>query len=156
MYSSKLSVGIHILCMVSLGVCPVTSDEIAGSIGTNPALVRRLMGKLKAARILRVQTGLGATGLAKPPEEISLLEVFRAVEPRRILFDIHGGTDIDCPVGAHIGGILGQLYDGMQKELEERLDQVKLSDLLTQFPQARSGQDTKTPPRAHKQGPGEA
>ncbi len=143
MYSSKLSVSLHILCMVALENCPVTSDSLAGSIGTNPALVRRLMSRLKAAGILNVQTGLGATGLAKPPEKISLLEVFRAVEPHRNLFDIHTRINVDCPVGAHIGGILGRLYGGMQEEMEARLDRVKLSDLLAQFPQGQKGRTAK-------------
>lgn len=151
MYSSKLSVSIHILCMVARGTCPVTSDRIAGSIGTNPVLVRRLMSKLKAAGILNVQTRLGATSLAQSPEKISLLEVFRAVEPHRSLFDIHTGVNMDCPVGAHIGGILRQLYGGMQKGLEGRLDQVRLSDLLLQFPPMRDEQDAKVPPPIQKQ-----
>ena len=146
MYSSKLSVSIHILCLVALGPCPVTSGDIAGSIGTNPSLVRRLMSRLKAAHLLNAQTRLGATGLAKPAEQISLLEVFRAVEPQQSLFDIHAGTNLNCPVGAHINGILTRLYGGIQQEMEAKLGAVKLSGLLRQFPQ--SGGDAKTPSSA--------
>lgn len=134
MYSSKLSVSIHILCMVAREDCPITSDYIAGSIGTNPVLVRRLMGRLKRARLLRTQPRLGATGLEKPPEQIPLLEIFRAVEPKQTLFDVHTGTNINCPVGAHIGSILTQFYHGMQEEMEDHLNRVTLSDLLKQFP----------------------
>lgn len=134
MYSSKLSVGIHILCVVALGPCPVTSERIAGSIGTNPALVRRMMSRLQQAGLLRTRTGRGAMGLAEPAETISLLAVFRAVEPQQSLFDVHTGANPACPVGAGIGRILTRLYDGMQTELEARLDRVKLSDLLGQFP----------------------
>lgn len=134
MYSSKLSVSIHILCMVALNPCPVTSQSLAQSIGTNSVLVRRLMGRLKKAHLIFAQAGLGATGLAKKPEEISLLEVFRAVETRRQLFDLHAGVNVHCPVGANIGRILTKVYDGIQTEMEARLDAVHLSDLLGQFP----------------------
>lgn len=146
MYSSKLSVGIHILCLVAREPCPITSDYIAGSIGTNPALVRRLMSKLKSARLLNTQTKLGATGLAKPAEQISLLEVFRAVEPQRSLFDIHTGTNPNCPVGAHINGILTRLYGEIQNEMEARLGRVKLSALLQQFPEKQQKKDKNADP----------
>lgn len=136
MYSSKLSVSVHILCVVALGSLPVTSEKIAGSIGTNPALVRRLMGRLKAANLVEARTKLGATGLAKPAEQISLLDVFRAAEPQQALFDLHTGTNPECPVGANICRILTQFYTGAQRELEAALERVKLSDILRELPPA--------------------
>lgn len=145
MYSSKLSVSIHILCVVAANPCPVTSEFIAGSIGTNPALVRRLMSRLKAARLLCAQTKLGATGLAKPPETITLLEVFRAAEPQRQLFDLHDGTNPHCPVGANINRILTGVYGEIQNGMEERLAKVTLADLLGQFPFESSGQAPAEP-----------
>lgn len=146
MYSSKLAVSIHILCVVALNPAPVTSDFIAGSIGTNPALVRRLMSRLKAARLLRTQTKVGATGLAKPPEAISLLDVFRAVEPQRQLFDLHTGTNPNCPVGANINRILGEVYGKLQNGMEERLSAVRLADLLGRFPAESGGQAREASP----------
>ncbi len=48
MYSTKLSVSIHIMSVIVLMEGqPVTSEYIASSINTNPALVRRLMSRLK-------------------------------------------------------------------------------------------------------------
>ena len=141
MYSSKLSVSIHILCLVALAAHPITSDYIAGSIGTNPVLVRRLMGQLKRAGLLNTQTKLGATGLTKPPEKITLLEIFRAAEPQQRLFDIHAGTNMNCPVGANINKILTQLYGGIQQQMETQLEKVRLSDLLIKFSQPQSGEN---------------
>lgn len=133
MYSSKLSVSIHILCVIALGPLPVTSDYIAGSIGTNPALVRRLMAKLKGAGLIYTQTKLGATGLAKPPEEISLFQVFQATEPQQNLFDIHSGTNADCPIGANIGVVLNRLYHQVQTKMEDALKQQTIADILKQI-----------------------
>ena len=131
MYSTKLSVSIHILCMIALKPdCPITSDRMAGSIQTNPALVRRLMSKLKKANLIETQTKLGATGLAKPSSDISLREVFRAVEPEHRLFDIHAGTNMKCPVGANIGKTLTQIYDKVQVDFEDQLGNISLFDVL--------------------------
>ena len=131
MYSTKLSVSVHILCMIALNPdCPITSDRMASSIQTNPALVRRLMSKLKKANLIQVQTKLGATGLVKPSSEISLCEVFRAVEPEQRLFDIHAGTNMKCPVGANIGKTLTQIYDKVQVDFEDQLGNISLFDVL--------------------------
>lgn len=131
MYSTKVSVSIHILCMIALNPdCPITSDRMAGSIQTNPALVRRLMSQLKKANLIKTQTKLGATGLAKPSSDISLREVFRAVEPEQRLFDIHTGTNMKCPVGANIGKVLTQIYDQVQTNFEDQLGNIFLSDIL--------------------------
>ncbi len=131
MYSSKLSVSIHILCMLSLtDGKPITSDWIAGSIGTNPALVRRLMVRLKKAGLIQVQTKLGAIGLKKNVNEISLLEIFQAVEEKQRIFDTHTNPNENCYVGANIIRSLTEVYDKLQYNFEKQLNEVYLSDIV--------------------------
>ena len=134
MYSTKLSVSIHLLCLVARSRRPVTSDVIAASIGTNPALVRRLMARLKAAGLLRTRPRVGAVGLGRPAVDITLLDIFNAVEPNRALFDIHGGGSAQCPVGAHIGEILAHLFGNLQRQMETGLAAATLADLLGALP----------------------
>ncbi|NJP41773.1 NAD(P)H-binding protein [Oscillospiraceae bacterium HV4-5-C5C] len=134
MYSSKLSVSLHILSLVALEPCPITSEYIASSIGTNPALVRRLMSSLKQAGLLRTQTRLGAQGLGRTPEAIRLLDVFQAVEPVTPLFDQHLATNPKCPVGAGINQILTSLYSDLQQDLRHSLARVTLQDVIQRFP----------------------
>ena len=134
MYSSKLSVSIHILSVIALmEVEPITSDYIASSINTNPALVRRLMSRLKKAQLITTSTKLGVTGLARKAEDISLLDVFLAVEDQRDLFSIHGNTNLNCPVGAKIEGTLKNLYDNIQAATEEKLSAISLADITKEF-----------------------
>jgi DNA-binding IscR family transcriptional regulator len=134
MYSTKLSVSIHILSVIALmEVEPITSDYIASSINTNPALVRRLMSRLKKAKLITTSTKLGVTGLARKSEDISLLDVFLAVEDQRDLFSIHGNTNLNCPVGAKIEGTLKNLYDNIQTATEEKLSAITLADITKEF-----------------------
>jgi Rrf2 family protein len=59
----------------------MTSDQIAGSVNTNPVFIRRILGRLHKARLVNVQHGTGAGWtLARPSEKISLREVYNAVE----------------------------------------------------------------------------
>ncbi len=134
MYSSKLSVSIHILSVIALmEQQTITSEYIASSINTNPVLVRRLMSRLKNAKLIKTSTKLGVTGLARKAEDISLLDVFLAVEDHRDLFAIHSDTNLKCPVGAKIEGTLKHLYDNIQTATEEKLSSITLADIIKEF-----------------------
>lgn len=131
MYSTKYAVSIHILSLIaSKKEKSITSDYIAESVNTNPALVRRLMSDLKKAGLIRTQTKIGVTGLLKAPEEISLLEILKAVEERQELFAIHSDTDKTCPVGARIGCVLEHINGKVQSRFEEELESLHLSNIL--------------------------
>lgn len=131
MYSTKYSVSVHILSMIALKKeKAITSEYIAHSVNTNPALVRRLMSTLKRAGLIESQTRIGVIGLAKSPDKISLLEIFKAVEKDQRLFAIHTDTNDKCPVGARIGTILEHISTGVQYNFEQKLDSILLSDIL--------------------------
>lgn len=134
MYSTKLSVSIHILSVIALMEEPtITSDYIASSINTNPALVRRLMSRLKKAKLIKTSTKLGVTGLARKAEDISVLDVFLAVEEHSDLFSIHSNTNLNCPIGAKIEGTLKNLFENIQKATEEKLSAITLADITKEF-----------------------
>lgn len=131
MYSTKYAVSIHILSLIATKKeKSITSDYIAESVNTNPALVRRLMIGLKKAGLIQTQTKIGVTGLMKAPEEISLLEIFKAVEERQDLFAIHSDTNTTCPVGAKIGCVLENINGNIQSKFEEELENLHLSNIL--------------------------
>lgn len=131
MYSTKFAVGIHILSLIALKQEDgITSDYIAGSVNTNPALVRRLMSDLKKSGLIQTKTKIGVTGLMKTPEEITLLEIFKAVENRQDLFAIHSDTNSECPVGARIGCVLEGINRKIQYSFQEELETMHLSDIL--------------------------
>lgn len=131
MYSTKYAVSIHILSLIaSKKGESITSDEIAKSVNTNPALVRRLMSDLKKSGLIQTQTKIGITGLMKTPEDISLLEIFKAVETRQDLFAIHSDTNTKCPIGAKIGCVLEHMNGKIQSSFEEELGDLHLSNIL--------------------------
>lgn len=80
-YSVKLSHAVHILVFIytSEGE-PVSSDKIAESIHTNPGCVRQIMSALRKVELIKSVVGHPKPELAKRPEDISLLDVYKAVE----------------------------------------------------------------------------
>ena len=82
--NQRLTVAAHILGMIAFlqdrEGRPVTSDELAESVGTNPAVVRRILADLGRAGLTRSKRGPGGgTSLARAPEAIDLRQVWEAI-----------------------------------------------------------------------------
>lgn len=130
MLSSKLSVGIHILTIFGLKPGePLTSEFIACSVNTNPVVIRRLLGSLRAAGIVESRTGVGGGwSLLVDPERITLLDIFRAVEPHNEIFALHHGEpNPECPCGLHIQGVLSEVYEKVQDGMARQLADVTVA-----------------------------
>jgi Rrf2 family protein len=131
--NSRFTVAIHILTLLAheAGVGPLTSEFIAGSVNTNPVVIRRLLAMLRDARLVRSQGGPGGGWeLTLPPKAITLRDVFRAVQ-RDELFPLHASTpNPQCPVGSKIQAALGTHYDDARLALERELERTSVADLV--------------------------
>lgn len=133
--SSRFSIAVHILSLVSLSSLPSTSDFIASSVNTNPVIIRRIIGQLKNAGLVYVKAGTGGTYLLKELDEISLLDVYKAVEvaEKGDLFNFHEHPNPVCPVGANIESVLRKNMMEAQSAMEQQLAQVTLKQLVTEL-----------------------
>ncbi|PXW27130.1 Rrf2 family protein [Paraburkholderia caballeronis] len=101
---------------------PLSSDVIAGSVNTNPALIRRLLSMLADAGLTTSQLGAGGGALlAREPAAITLLDVYRAVDDAR-LFALHREEpNPACMVGRNIQSVLRGVIDDAQQAMEASL-----------------------------------
>lgn len=130
--SSRFTVAIHMFaCIDTFSEQKMTSDFMAASIGTNPVIIRKLLQQLKAAGLIEVLRGTGGVTIKKPLEEISFLDIYRAVEcaPDEELFHFHENPNPNCPVGKNIHQVLDQRLLQVQKAMEEKLAQMNLADV---------------------------
>lgn len=130
--SSKFTMAIHLFaCIDFFSETKLTSDFLAASIGTNPVVVRKLLQQLKQAGLLEVSRGTGGISLKKAFSEISLLDVYNAVEENssKDLFKIHENPNSNCPVGRNIQTALKRPLEQAQKAMEAELAGVKLSSV---------------------------
>ena len=130
MLSSKLSVGIHILTIFALKSDePLTSEFIACSVNTNPVVIRRLLGSLRAAGIVESKAGVGGGwSLLVDPERITLLDILRAVEPQDEIFALpRAEPNPECPCGQHIQSVLTEVYDRVQDGMTRQLAGVTIA-----------------------------
>lgn len=110
----------------------LTSDRMAGSVNTNPVVIRRILGQLKKAGLVEVRAAAGGTYLARPAAAITLLDVYHAVEVvEGNLFSIHDKPNIKCPVGRNIQAALDETLSRAQAALEQQLAGVSVAQLVT-------------------------
>ncbi|GAA0134723.1 Rrf2 family transcriptional regulator [Paenibacillus sp. YSY-4.3] len=131
--SSRFSVGIHILALIEINKDGVsTSEYLAGSVNTNPALIRKIMGMLKKADLVKVRPGIAGAELAKNLSDITLLDVYRAVNvvQEKELFSTHENPNPDCPVGRNIQKTIEPLLTIAQTALEKALGNVTIEDVV--------------------------
>lgn len=133
--STRFSIAVHILLLIALSSQDCTGDFIAGSVSTNPVIIRRIMGMLKKAGLVEVRPGVGGATLLKDPDQVTLLEIYRAVEAidDDRLFAFHEDPNPQCPVGRNIESVLRQEMMEAQRAMEQRLAQVSLSQLAAKF-----------------------
>lgn len=133
--SSRFAVGVHILTMLAQSPGkPLTSEWIAGSASTNPAVVRKLLTMLAKAGLTTSQLGLGGGALlARAPEAITLLDVYRAVD-EGALFSLHNEQpNPACPVGRNIQTALLGSMTRAQRALESELASQTIADISTEI-----------------------
>lgn len=131
--STRFSMAVHTLLVIGYFAPEqrATSTFIAKSVNANPVVIRRVLGQLKDAGLVEVEMGLGGATLACDAEQITLLDVYRAVESsEEHLFNFHEDPNPACPVGRNIHAALDGELDAAQAALENRLAQTALADLL--------------------------
>lgn len=131
--SSRFSVGIHILALIDLNKEGVSSSEfIASSVNTNPAVIRKLIGMLKKAGLVEVHPGIAGAKLAKERSGITLYDVYKAVNvvQENELFSVHDNPNPECPVGRNIQNTIEPLFAAAQLAMEKVLSSVTLEDIV--------------------------
>ena len=132
--SGRFTIAIHIFSCIDTfgGEHKITSEFLASSIQVNPVIIRKLLGQLKDAGLITVRRGSGGASLAKPASEISLLDVFNAVESldNGKLFHFHENPNPDCPVGRSIHPVLDGRLDQIQSAMEREMQGITLADVF--------------------------
>lgn len=109
----------------------VTSALLAGSINTNPVIVRRLLLALQRAKLVETCKGAGSgSRLSRSPGRINLAEVYRAVEDVEPFATPSRKPNTACPVGHCIRETLDKVFASAQDALERDLEKTTLAGLI--------------------------
>ena len=132
--TSKFTAAVHILTCVDIfgGQMRVTSDFLSGSTGVNAVIVRNVLGQLRNAGIVETRQGSGGAHLAKALDEITLYDIYKAVDcvDDEGLFHFHENPNADCPVGRNIHKAMDDRLQTAQAALENELKSTTLAQVV--------------------------
>ena len=130
--NTQFSIAVHL--MIALGFDkgqPATSGYLATSINTSPSFVRRILAKLSKANLVSTTTGKsGSCVLAKSAEDISLLEIYKAVDAPPT-FAIHDyPVQSHCFVSSNIEAVMKRVLERAQNSFEGSLAEATLAEVI--------------------------
>lgn len=132
--SSRFTIAVHVLICIGTfrNDYKVTSDFLASSVNVNPVVIRRILQQLKRAGLITVKRGSGGADIARPLEDVTLLDVYNAVEcvEDGTLFHFHENPSTKCPVGRNIHAVLDKRLDAIQQAMEKEMQAVTIRDIM--------------------------
>ena len=133
--NSQFAVAIHIL---SLLACypgePLTSETIAGSVTTNPVVIRRILGSLRRAGLVTSQPGNGGGWkLTKEPGTISLRDAYTALQSGSCFARAPKPPNEKCLVGCSLQQILQDVFEETEAAMTAHLASLTIGDIVARL-----------------------
>lgn len=132
---TRLSDVLHVLLHMAQADSPLTSEVLARSMGTNPAVFRRTMAGLREAGVVRSEKGPGGGWqLARPLSQITLLAVYEALD-RPSLFAIGNRSErTNCLVEKKVNTVMAETMAEARALLDRRFAALTLDQIAPDLP----------------------
>ena len=133
--SVQFTVAAHI--MSALGFFhgkEISSVTLAESVNADPSFVRKSLSKLSKAGLVVTKRGKsGSSVLARPPRQITLLDIYRA-SAAPPAFAIHSyPVENRCPVSRNLKECMSGVLSVAQASFEGSLAKITVADLVSQI-----------------------
>lgn len=139
---TRLSRMLHVMLHMARHPEPLSSDQIASMLGTNPVVVRRTMADLRRAGYLRSEKGHGGGwAIARDLGEVTLLDIHRALGGATVFAIGNDSGPSDCLVETIVNNALDDALERAEAILIERLGAIRLADLASEFDASCSASD---------------
>ncbi|WP_420861527.1 RrF2 family transcriptional regulator [Algirhabdus cladophorae] len=128
--NSRLSLALHTLGhMAGDPDRTRTSADIADHAGTNPVVVRRVLGKLREAGLLTSEKGhAGGWRLARKPQDITLADVYLALDESLVATGVEE-TASACSVEHKLQRKVASVLEEIEQSLVERLSVTTIAEV---------------------------
>jgi Rrf2 family protein len=128
--NSRLSLALHALGHMAAEPDRMrTSADIAAHAGTNPVVVRRVLGSLREAGLLVSEGGhSGGWRLARSPKEITLADVYLALDERLAPADAEDAAH-DCKVAHAFHRRVSRAMAEVERSLVQKLGETTIFEI---------------------------
>lgn len=141
--NTKCSIALHCLIFIFEyeNEIKVTSELLSKSTGCNSAAIRNILNVLQKAGLISVVRGIGGAHLNRAPEEITVWDVYYALEPDGLenFVGFHQNPSDRCPVGKRITSVLKKPYSKIGEAVKITMEQITLRQLLDDYHNDDSG-----------------
>ena len=134
--NSQFTTMVHVLTLLGKSDQPLSSRWIAGSVNTNPVVIRQIVGRLHEVELVDTLPGsAGGTVLKKDPAQITLKNIYQLTK-NETFFGLHPNEPSPyCPVGRNIQAVLIEVFDQMDQLVEGALGDITIADIIAQVAQ---------------------
>ncbi|MBD9479078.1 MULTISPECIES: Rrf2 family transcriptional regulator [unclassified Pseudoxanthomonas] len=131
---SRLSAVLHALLHMAERTEPMTSEELALCLSTNPVVVRRTMGLLREAGLVASARGhSGGWHIKADLSKVSLRQLHEALGEPALFAMGNRHENPECLVEQAVNAALSEAFDAAEALLLERFASVSLADLAEDF-----------------------
>lgn len=126
--NTRFATGVHALVLLADEPDVLqTSDDVAGRLGINPVVIRRVFSLLHQAGLLDSQKGPhGGSKLAKPPKAITLADIYKALDGGELFHTApFPGAD-----SAKVSSALKRVFRDAEDALRDELEKTSLNQLV--------------------------
>lgn len=131
---SRLSGVLHVLLHMAEAEAPLTSDELARAMQTNPVVVRRLLGGLRRAGFVHSEKGHGGGWtIARNLAAITLRDIYDAIGQPNLMAMGNRTEAPGCLVEQAVNAALDTAFRDAEALLLARFADVTLAQLAADF-----------------------
>jgi DNA-binding IscR family transcriptional regulator len=147
---TRLSVALHVLLHMDEMGESVTSETLGPALRINPVVVRRTMGGLRDAGIVRSVKGHGGGwSLARSLADVTLADVYDALGMSLPLFGIgYRDDEPRCPLEQVVNQTIGKTLDDAEALVMSQLRGISLATLARDVPKRTHGKRKGSNPHA--------
>ena len=134
--SSQFVIATHILVTIAIRQIlasekrVMNSDSLAVTVNTNPVVIRRTIGLLKKAKLVLSQSGpKGGAVLAMEAKDITLANVYQAVENVPLFHMHYWVPNQRCPVGKNLQASLCSVFEEAQNAMNKTLNKKTIYEI---------------------------
>lgn len=135
MLTSEFCIAVHALVYLNHRATTLSSEELSQNICTNPAYVRKVMGKLKKANLVSTKEGLdGGYYFALDPQTVTLKMLSDALTMQAVSSNWHSGNlNAECQVSSGMAEVMDKLYQQLNNVCMDVLQQVTIHSISQQL-----------------------
>jgi len=130
-FSQAIIVTLYVADKVEQGMFEfIPTSQLSDDLNLSPSSTSSILRRLNRAGLIQTQEGAkGGVRLAVPPAEVTILDIFEAIEQGKPLFNKNVELRVKGQKPTRAGQALTNLFDEAEQALKDRLEQTTIEDL---------------------------